>query len=241
MTIIDRDSPVPLYFQLKQILLEKIAAGNWKAGEVIPSEQDLQDTYGLSRTTVRQTLSELVFEGHLVRQRGRGTFIAHPKIAHNPGRSIQLNEYMDQQGVKLSWRVVEQGWVSLPSFVCAQLGIESEEKGYRILRLRLADGAPFGYHMAFLPVRFAKQINFDSLEDGSSLDYISHLPQMKNVRVHRTIEAVLADEMAVQLLDAPKDSATLQLDRLVVAEDQTPVEFMRAVFRGDRFKYQITL
>ena len=75
---IDRSSPLPLYYQLKQILLEKIESGLWSPGDLIPSEHELQETYGVSRTTVRQTLSDLVHEGVLVRHRGRGTLSRNP-------------------------------------------------------------------------------------------------------------------------------------------------------------------
>ena len=105
MTVLDRNSPIPLYYQLKNVLLTKIQQSEWQAGDLIPSEQELQETFGLSRTTVRQTLSELVNEGWLSRHRGRGTFVTHPTMTHNPIRRLGASEYLEQQGFALFARL----------------------------------------------------------------------------------------------------------------------------------------
>ena len=78
---IDRSSHVPYYLQLKGALVEGIESGDWKSGDLIPSEAELGQTFGVSRTVVRQALNELSFEGLVVRQKGKGTFVAQPKIA----------------------------------------------------------------------------------------------------------------------------------------------------------------
>ena len=87
MLKVDRSSPLPLHYQLKQHLLEKIESGEWKPNDLIPSEQEMQTSFGLSRITVRQALSDLVYEGLLIRERGRGTFVAPPKMTHSPEAS----------------------------------------------------------------------------------------------------------------------------------------------------------
>lgn len=98
MLKVDRNSPLPLHYQLKQHLLEKIESGEWKPNDLIPSEQEMQNSFGLSRITVRQALSDLVYEGLLIRERGRGTFVAPPKMTHSLEERKSLTEFMTEKG-----------------------------------------------------------------------------------------------------------------------------------------------
>jgi GntR family transcriptional regulator len=234
MADIDRNSPVPLYYQLKQVLLDEIRS--WQPGKMIPSEQELQDKYGLSRTTVRQTLSELVVEGYLKRERGRGTFIAEPKVAYNPSVSV-----VDQQGVALGWQMLDQTWVEAPANVTAFLQMDENAKVMRIRRLRMAGEKSIGYHVAYVRPEIASHIDVLKLLAGESLDYIAREERLKTARIHRTLEAVEVDKTDIELLQVPRTMPILQLERLVVGEDGYPIEYLLARFRGDRFKYQITL
>lgn len=238
MVVVDRNSPLPLYYQLKQILMGKIEQGDWKTGELIPSEQELQDTYGLSRTTVRQTLTEMVFEGLLTRQRGRGTFVAPSKLMHNPDRRSGLSQVMLQQGIKPGWRVLEAGWGSASSKVQAELDLEAGSRVYCIRRLRLADQDAIGYHMAYVPETMVMYIDQDALNQGESLYYLSSAPQMKDSLAQRTIEAVAANEIDVQFLGIEENAPILQIERVILSVEQRPLEFLQARYRGDRFKYQ---
>lgn len=253
MTSLDRNSPVPLYYQLKQVLLEQIRSQHWATGEVIPSEQELGELYGLSRTTIRQTLADLVAEGYLIRQRGRGTFIARPKITYSPSSKLELNELMRQQGVDLGWRLLGCAWEAPDPQVAAALCLkpsakESKEsknplRVYVIRRLRLAGTEPIGYHFAYLLPDFSAAIDESAFTSGESLDYLAPAQQRglyQSLRIERTLEARLAGEIENDLLSLPAGSPVLYLERLVSDQDGNPIEFLRAAFRGDRFKYRIT-
>ena len=78
--MIDKSSPIPVYYQLKEDILKKIREGVWKVGQCIDSERELSENYGVSRMTIRQALGELVQEGILVREKGKGTFVCEPKV-----------------------------------------------------------------------------------------------------------------------------------------------------------------
>lgn len=240
MTVLDRTSPIPLYFQLKQILLEKIEQAEWRPGDLIPTEQDLQDNYGLSRTTVRQTLTELVNEGRLDRQRGRGTFVTKPKFTHNPNNRLGASEYLRQQGIEPGWKLIDAGWIQPPEDVNLKLKIPLDSQVYRIRRLRLANGEAIGYHLAYLPAFVAEQINQDVLEQGGSLRYLRNVPQMETSKASRTIEASAAAELEVKWLGMKTGEPVLLIERVITAEDGTPLELLWASYRGDRFKYQVT-
>ncbi len=241
MLTLDRNSPIPLYHQLKQILLEKMAQGEWKAGDLLPSEQELQDTYGLSRITVRQTLGEMVNDGLLLRQRGRGTFVARAKIAHDPAQRFGISDYMRQQGIEPGWQVIDEGWMAAPPSVAEALQLSADGQVYRIRRLRLANDERIGYHLAYLPPTSAEFIHRNALLEGESLAYLQTHPQMATSRAHRTIEAIPAGDDETEWLNIEPDAPILRIQRLITAEDGTVLEFLCASYRGDRFKYQITI
>lgn len=240
MTTIDRNSPFPLYYQLKTILLEKIHSGAWEIGGLIPSENQLQNDYDVSRTTIRQTLSELVVEGYLVRKRGKGTFIAEPKVTYNPAKQFELNEYMQAQGVVLGWQMMDSAWVEASEPIAAILGLREHSEVWRIRRLRLADKRPIGYHISYLPKSIVQYIDERCLEAGQSLDYLKPYPKLQETQLQRTLEATIADKLDMDWLDAAPNTAILQLERVLSSSDKQPIELLVARFRGDRFKYQIT-
>lgn len=239
MLSIDRTSPLPLHHQLKQRLLENIESGAWKPDDLIPSEQELQDQFGLSRTTVRQALSDLVHEGLLVRERGRGTFVTPPKMTHSPDAHKGLTEFMLEQGITPGWRVLEKGFVTADKETAVNLNLPPQSRVYHLSRLRLAEDRPIGVHTAWLPEAIAAQINEDALLEGGSLQYISHIPQMMTSRASRTIEAVPASEPEASLLQMAPGSPILQITRVVRSSSGEPLEYLQACYRGDRFKYQI--
>jgi GntR family transcriptional regulator len=211
MLKVDRSSPLPLHYQLKQHLLEKIESGEWKPNDLIPSEQEMQNSFGLSRITVRQALSDLVYEGLLIRERGRGTFVAPPKMTHSPEERRSLTEFMMEKGIKPGWQVIEKGFVEANKEVAANLKLPHKTRVYRIRRLRLAAEEAIGQHTAYLPESVSIQIN----------------------------EAVAASDLDVKLLHLSLGSPVLMIQRVVLSAAGEPLEFLQARYRGDRFKYQI--
>lgn len=236
---IDRASPLPLRYQLKQHLLESIESGEWKPGDLIPSEQELQETFGLSRITVRQALSDLVNEGLLIRERGRGTFVAPPKMTHSPEARHSLTEFMLAQGIRPGWQVLEQGFTRASREIASQLNVPVNSRVYRIHRLRLANDEPIGQHIAFLAETLVPHINQEALIQGGSLQYISHLPQIQTSRASRIIQAVPASDQDYRLLHIMTGAPVLMIQRVVRSAGGEALEFLQARYRGDRFQYQL--
>ena len=165
MISIDRESPVPLYYQLKQLIAKQITEGEWLPGDMLPTEEQLQEQYGLSRTTVRQALKELEIEGLISRYRGRGTFVARPKISHSPDPHFNLTAYLTEQGMRPGWRIISAKWVSATAEVAERLALETGTLVYQLRRLRLANDEPIGYHIAHIDCSafFHQDFKFSSL------------------------------------------------------------------------------
>ena len=238
MTALDRSSHIPLYIQLKQILLERIKQCEWQAGERIPSEARLEETYDLSRITVRQALAALVQDGYLDRQRGRGTFVTQPKFMHDPAKRLALTDTMLEQGIQPGWRVLSANWTDSPKALADKL--RAKGKWFCIQRLRLANNEAIGYHLAFVPEALTPYLNKDLFEEGGSLHYLKDVPDFQASKAERTLEALEADKEIAKQLNIKPNKPILRIERTTKLKGQT-VEYMQASYRGDRFKYHIDL
>lgn len=237
---IDRNSPMPLYYQLKQILTTQIESGELKPGDILPTEHQIQEIYDVSRTTVRQALAELEAEGKVSRYRGRGTFVNKPKISHNPEEYPNLAARLSQQGINAGWKLLSHGWVAPPADIRDELGLSSEQKAYCLRRLRLEDEDPIGYHIAYVSPYFATAIEQSSFTEGGSLRYLRAPNILEKSTANRIIEAVPASLEESALLNIAKGAPLLRIKRLVMNQDNQPVESFRGLYRGDRFQYHIT-
>jgi len=236
---IDRNSPIPLYYQLKRILLDKIDRNEFKPGDALPTEQQIQEMYEVSRTTVRQTLSELADEGRIIRHRGRGTFVAKPKVHHMPEVYPDLSDYMMVQGLTPGWRLISAAWIDPSEEVAKVLRAPPSEKVFQLERLRFASDEPIGFQVAHLAPQFGTYIDSNAFTEGGSLRYLKRLALLEDSIAHRTLEAIEASERFAELLGVPVGSALLRVTRTIYAQDLTPIELFQGVYRGDRFQYHI--
>jgi GntR family transcriptional regulator len=238
MSGIERSSRLPLYHQLHQLLLEKIDGGTWKPGDLIPGEQELQDTYGLSRTTVRQALKELELDGRVTRYRGRGTFVSAPKIAHSPEPKRSLTETLLRRGMTPGWRVMERGDFDATEDHALRLGCKLGDTIHRLVRLRLANNEPIGEHTAFVSPAFRHAIDATKVGEGGSMAYLS-ADVLDGSRAERVLEAAASTVAEAEHLEIEAGAPVLRIRRLLVSADGEPIESLTAVYRGDRFEYRI--
>ncbi len=237
--MLKRESPVPLYYQLKQLLSDRISGGEWQPGDMLPTEVQLQDQYELSRTTVRLALKELEIEGKISRQQGRGTFVAKPKISHSPDPHFNLTAYLEQQGLRPGWEVLSTRWVEASPELAERLEIPVGSSIFQLRRLRLADNEPVGYHVAHTIAEMGKALDPGRFDQGGSLNYLHGPGLLEESYADRTIEAVLASKETAKLLLVPEGSPLLMIRRRIFVPDGQVVEDMQAVYRGDRFQYRI--
>ncbi len=237
---IERGSPVPLYHQLKEILLDEINGGVRKPGELIPREQDLQDHYSLSRTTVRQALRELELGGHVTRYRGRGTFVSSPKLTHSPQAKRSLSDTLLQHGMRPGWKVISAGPAIVDQDTAIKLDVPEASQAYRLVRLRLANDEAIGLHTAWVSPAFQGGIDEKQLAIAGSLAYLRNCAELDGSRADRILEAIPAGPDEVRHLKVDAGVPMQQVARLVTAADGRPIELLRAVYRGDRFQYRLS-
>jgi GntR family transcriptional regulator len=243
---IDRDSLIPLYYQLQQILLQQIESGQLAPGQGIPAERELEKRYNLSRTTVRRALDELARAGYITRERGRGTFVT---VKLEDTRSEKLGDLMEElvdHGVSVGCRVLFEGCVPVPPKVAERLEIEPGTPTYNIRRVALAEGKPVVLSEFWVAVGEDFRIGHEeSAERIAILAYLESLLQDQfGIRLaggEKTLEATLCTPGEAELLETIP-GAPLLLGRLTLQSQKgKPVVYIKALYRGDRYIYSTKL
>src|SRR3954453_12034485 len=151
---IDPTSPVPKYFQLREILLDLIEDDELPVDSSIPSERELCQRYGLSRMTVRQAVDHLVSEGRLYRVPGKGTFVARPKL-DMPLRLVSFTEDMQARGLTPGARELDRRTVPANPHLARVFGVPPGAGVHVVERLRTADGEPMAIERCHIPAGVA--------------------------------------------------------------------------------------
>jgi GntR family transcriptional regulator len=224
---------VPKYYRLKQELRQEI--GQLTPGSAIAAERVLSGRFGVSRTTVRQALQELVIEGLLQRFQGRGTFVAGPKLA----QALQLTSYTEDMattGRRPGSRLLDAAVVPAPDNIAERLELLQPATVERLERLRLADTEPMAVEEVYLDAERFDGIGA-AMHHGTSLyRLLEEAYGVTLLRAEQTIETVLASPAEASLLETGTGLPLLLLTRISWDEQGRPVEYVRSLYRGDRYR-----
>ncbi|MFG2073960.1 GntR family transcriptional regulator [Nonomuraea maritima] len=239
MAHIDPDSPVPKYFQLREILLDLIDSDELSIGAAIPSERELCQRFGLSRMTVRQAVDHLVSEGRLHRVPGKGTFVARPKIE----LALQLTSFtedMRARGMIPGSRDLDRRIVRASAHLAKELGIPPGEEVHFIERLRTADGEPLSIERAHIPVKLAPDLASFDLSEKSLYELLETRYGLVMDAGELTIDGGIADPSDADLLKLPRGGAVLLLQRRSFSGGVC-AELGVSTYRADRYQLRTVL
>lgn len=230
-----RDSKLPFYHQLYEILRQNIVRGEWQPDDMLPSEVELMERYNVSRITVRQALDELVNEGLIYRQRGRGTFVAHPTVDQALTRIISFTEDMRQRGFIPGTEVLSSGLEPASPEVAEQLQLESEAELVRLDRLRLADNEPMSIEESHLVHHYCPGILQRDYAASPLRQVLEQHYGIRLVRAKQSIRAIAASRQVADRLFIPANAPLLYIERISYSQQSIPIEFLRLYHRGDRY------
>ncbi|CAL9394116.1 GntR family transcriptional regulator [Streptomyces sp. enrichment culture] len=229
---------VPKYYRIKQRLLRMTEERS--PGAPMPAERLLAVEFRTSRTTVRKALQELVSEGRLDRIQGKGTFVARPKVY----RTLQLTSYtedMRAQGLHPASEVLDLGYVPADEDLAALLEVDRGDRVLRIERLRLAGGEPMAIEATHLSARRFPHLRRHLSRSASLYSTLSEVYGVRLAVADETIETSPATPREAGLLGTDVGLPMLLLSRHSRDEDGTPVEWVRSVYRGSRYRFTATL
>lgn len=230
----------PLYAQVKALILQRLITGEWRPGEMLPSEFQLADSLGVSQGTVRKALDELAADNVVVRRQGRGTFVA----AHDHHR--ELFHFFHLVGADGARRLPESHLVSVRKGLAVRreagcLGIGHGAPVVRIRRVRSLDAMPAIAETIAVP-----QALFPDLAEIRELPNTLYdlYERRYGITIARAVErltAVAADERDARLLDIAAGTPLLQIDRIALALDGKPVEWRVSRCLTATHHYQVDL
>ncbi len=239
---IDPYTAVPKYFQLASILRQKIEDGEWAPRSPIPSERQLEVLYNISRTTIREAIDSLVQQGFLYREHGRGTFVSPQKLQKGWMDLTSFSEDLIKRGMVPGQVIRSLARVEPPPRVLQRLELPAGSTVYRIERIRLGDGTPIGLQTSYLALAPDQEISMDEMAAAGSLYRI--LVEKFHIiptEADETLEVTLATPEEAVLLEIATGAPLLLNERVLFSQERRPVEYVKILYRGDRYQYYVHL
>lgn len=235
---IDSESPIPIYYQIREQLRRQILSGELKPGAPLPSEAQICTQCGVSRMTARLALSQLANEGLVVRRKGRGTFVAPPKATFHQGSPFFLSytALLEHLGLQAGAQIRRQEVVPASSQVAERLQLSEGEAVVCIVRLRSADGQVMSLEISYLPQRLFPTLVELDLADRSLYQVLEKTFSLAPAYAIDTIELSTAGPHEAAELHIPEGTPVVLSTRVTYSEQDIPLVFTQTLHRGDRFR-----
>lgn len=239
--LVSRSKPVPLYYHVMESLLEKISSGYFSVGDSIPTEAELQETYKVSRITIRRAIQELVQDGHLTKQQGKGTFVSKKKASQELNLISSWAETMAGLGMHPETRSIKYFEEPASENIAKLLGIQAGKMIYKVERVRYADDEPICLMTNYIIPEAVPNLPQRGLISESLYETLEKEYNLVLVRAEDTVEARAATNNDASLLQIKRGTPLLYTTRVTFTENDKPVEVVITITRADRYSYKIKL
>jgi GntR family transcriptional regulator len=241
MRVIDKASPIPFYQQLADLLRQEMAEREAQhAIYRLPSENELAERHAITRATVRHALDVLEQDGWIYREKGRGSFAAVQRVEHELTQLVSTTEDMQRRGWSLTTQVVSLEEVPSAPYIAHTLELAEGAGVFRLCRLRIVDGEPLSLQTAYLPVE-----SCPGLEENDLTHSLYRLLETRyGLRLwtgKEVLRARCATSYEAELLETKEGMPLMYMERVTYAASGVPVEYLEAVWRGDRYDFKVTL
>lgn len=239
---IDHNSPIPYYRQVKEVLRSYIDQGTWLPGSQIPGEPELCRIFDVSRTVIRQALTEMEYEGLIVRRKGKGTYVAEPKIGESLVQELTgfYQDMVERNHVPVT-QVLKRRVIPANPKIARRLKIAPDTLVIEMERLRFVDDEPIVLVTTYLPYALCPKAAEADFTAQSLYAYLENEYGLTLARGRRTLEAVPANDYEARLLQIERGAPLILLDSVGFLEDGTPLEYYHALHRGDRSRFEVEL
>lgn len=237
-TTLNRNSAVPLYLQLADELRSKILSGEWQPEQRIPSENELNQIYSISRMTIRQVLGKLVDEGLVFRVHGKGTFVAQRKIATRSPSYYGVREQLEQQGYSTRTEMLDSGEVEADARLAGQLEVPVGTPLHMVERLRYAGETPISLHKSYVPLPLAPGLLDHDLAQRQLCQVLARDYGLDMTYVHESLESLNPTPAELSALGVRRGIPLLLLEQRIRDASRRLFEFTQIRFRGDRIRLE---
>src|ERR1700752_3755790 len=226
-----------LYARIETVLAGEITDGDLKIGDQLPTEDSLIARFGVSRITVRRAIQNLVSRGLVEIRRGKGTFVAAPKISQDLKELSGFVEDMHALGRKPTARVIGKEIVAANATVARQLALTRGERVARIRRVRLADGVPLSFDETYLPLEIGKKIITNNLKVEPIFSLLERKYDIPLIEAEYQLEAVAAEGEVALALRVKEGSPIFRIERTSFTAGNRPVDYEKLYYRGDLVRF----
>jgi GntR family transcriptional regulator len=226
-----------LYSQVEFVLAAEIADGSLKVGDQLPTEDSLIMRFEVSRITVRRAIQNLVSRRLVEIRRGKGTFVAAPRITQELTELSGFVEDMQALGRKPTARLIGKEIVIADETVAGQLSLTKGERVVRIDRVRLADGVPMSFDETYLPLEIGRKIITNNLKLEPIFSLLEKKYNVPLVEAEYKLEAVAATHDVSAALGVPQGSPIFRIERTSYSTGGRPVDYERLYYRGDLIRF----
>lgn len=232
--MIDKNSPIPIYYQLKEDIKQNIAKGVWKVGQCIDSERELSERYEVSRMTIRQALGELVHEGILVREKGKGTFVCDPKVKQRD--MMSFSETIDKSRLSLETKVLKFERMPTPHEMQDLLHFDEV---YLINRIRIVDGIRVANEIVYIPCDYCGYIDEKVLE-GSLYKLIESYGYSID-HSEASISSIIMNDYYKELFKSQEQLPLIKIASKNITSDGIVLFFEESVYRSDKYILEVNI
>ena len=234
--MVDKTSTVPIYAQLEELIKKNINEGVYLHGKALPTERELTECFGVSRMTIRQAISNLVYEGVLYRIRGKGAFVSK-EIIEKKIEIQSFSEDMEKRGLAPSSRVIHFEKVIPDEEIRLKLKLKEDEKVYFLNRLRLANDEPMALEYCYLPEKYFPGLTKYNLIECSLYTLMKEEYDMKFNYMKQNIKAVNLNKKDAEMLLGKTKGFGLVSFKIIYNEDENPVEYTKTVYHHERYSF----
>lgn len=240
MSTLNKDSRIPLYYQLMEEIIRLIQTKELNENEKLPSERELCETYDVSRTTVRQTMMELKKDGYIYVEHGKGSFVSPTAILQDIKGFYSFTDELKQMGKQPSSQILSFEQIVATDEIASKLGIVAGLKVYKLVRLRLADNMALMYEETYMPEQRFIGLTRDELEDRSLYEYLKEAYQLQITGGTESLGAVGIPPEVSSLLQISEGTPSIKIERITFEHNQI-IEYTKSITKGDQFTFRIDL
>jgi GntR family transcriptional regulator len=232
--MINKNSPIPVYYQLKNDILKKISEGLWKPGGCISSERELCEVYGVSRMTIRQAIGELVHEGVLLRIKGKGTFVCEDTLKQQD--IMSFTEIIKKTGKSLRTEVLEFIEMETPE---EYESIFSSDRLYKIKRKRIVDNECIALETVYTPVEYCGYVDKEML-NGSLFNILERAGYIVEYS-ESSIASIIMDNELREVFNVDNGVPILKISSKTYDHKNKMIFLEEAIYRSDKFLLQVNI
>ncbi|ADO76760.1 GntR family transcriptional regulator [Halanaerobium praevalens] len=237
MEIINKNSPLPLYYQLKENILKALKKEEFKVGERLPAERELAEYHNISRMTVKKAIDILVDNNYLIRKQGSGTFVNDYQKNYSISPLLSFSQEMEKKNLNYSSKILAFKQVQNKK-IAAKMNLKAETKLLELERLRLIEKKPFLLEKTFLEFKRFKDLKKEELKNNSLFEIIKSKYHIQLNKAEAEVEALIFDQKISKKMQIKEGLLGLYFEQISKNKNREIIEFTSAYYRNDNYKFK---